>query len=69
MKALKWEGREAIEHTEPVSELIKWIPRFYRVPFKLVDAGINKHLDMELIASTRYESLKVIRKLIIEYAK
>ena len=26
-------------------------------------------LDIELIASTRYESLKVIRKLIIEYAK
>ena len=43
---LKWEGREAVEHTKPVNELLEWIPIFKRSPLSLVDGDTNKYLDM-----------------------
>lgn len=43
---LRWEGREATEHTKPVNELLEWIPLFDRMPFKLHNGGTNKYLDM-----------------------
>ena len=46
MKVLKWEGRETFVYTKPVDELLDWIPRFNRVPFKLHNGGTNGYLDM-----------------------
>ena len=43
---LRWEGREATEHTKPVNELLEWIPLFDRTPFKLHNGGTNQYLDM-----------------------
>ena len=43
---LKWEGREAFVYTEPVNELLNWIPHFRRHQWSLHNSGTNKYLDV-----------------------